>query len=64
MSSINPYMKIQIRNQVIEVDNFIKLLREAAIKDDGAIDSDEEKVLKKLEKASKKYASILKSFDD
>ena len=64
MKSINPYMKIQIKNQVLEVDNFIKLLRGAAVKDDGVIDANEESIIKKIEKASEKYRDILKEYCD
>ena len=64
MKNINPYMKVQIKNQVLEVDNFLKLLRGAAVKDDGVVDSDEEKIIKKIEKASEKYRDILKEYCD
>ena len=55
-------MKIQIKNQVLEVDNFIKLLRGAAVKDDGVIDANEESIIKKIEKASEKYKDLLRGF--
>ena len=57
---LNPFMTIQIRNQIAEVDNFEKLLHDAAKKDDGLIDPAEEKIIKKLQKASGKYIDILR----
>ena len=57
---LNPFMIIQIRNQIAEVDNFEKLLHDAAKKDDGLIDPAEEKIIKKLQKASGKYIDILR----
>ena len=57
---LNPFMTIQIRNQIAEVDNFVKLLHDAAKKDDGLIDLTEEKIIKKLQKASEKYIDTLR----
>lgn len=59
---INPYMKVQIKNQILEAENFILLLKDAAKKDDGLIDSDEEKLIKKLEKATEKYVKEMKEW--
>ena len=53
-------MTIQIRNQIAEVDNFVKLLHDAAKKDDSIIDPAEEKIIKKLQKASNKYIDALR----
>ena len=58
---VNPYMRVQIMNEIMEVDNFLKLLLHAAKRDDGEIDAIEEEVLKKIDKASKKYVETLRS---
>ena len=63
-ASINPYMKVQIKNQVLEVENFIELLKRAKDKDDGKIYTDEDRVEKSLKKASERYIKILKEFCD
>ena len=43
-------MQLQVKNQILEVENFYRLLRGAAKKDDGIIDDEEKKILKKLKK--------------
>ena len=62
--TINPFIKVQIRNQITEVENFTKLLHDAAKKYDGVIDSDEEKIIKKLQKVSEKYIEALRELSD
>ena len=59
---MNSYMQLQIKNQILEVENFYKLLRGAAKKDDGIIDDEEKKILKKIKKASEKYIKAMKKF--
>ncbi|MBR4343900.1 MAG: hypothetical protein IKP88_14600 [Lachnospiraceae bacterium] len=56
----NSYMHLHIKNQILEVENFNKLLRGAAKKDDGIIDEYERKILKKIKKASDKYIREMK----
>lgn len=55
----NNYLKIQIQNQILTVDNFLSICKLSALKDDGVVDKDEEKLLKKLEKASNEYKKVL-----
>ena len=62
--NINPYMKVQIKNQILEVENFIELLKRAKDKDDGKSYTDEERVEKSLRKASERYIKSLKEFCD
>ena len=51
----NNYLKMQIQNQIFAVDNFVSICTMSALKDDGKIDSDEAKLLKKLEKLTDDY---------
>ncbi len=51
----NNYLKMQIQNQIFAVDNFISICTMSALKDDGKIDSEEAKLLKKLEKLTDEY---------
>ena len=51
----NNYLKMQIQNQIFAVDNFVSICTMSALKDDGKIDSDEAKLLKKLEKLTDEY---------
>lgn len=55
----NNYLKIQIQNQLLTVDNFLSICKLSALQDDGVVDKDEEKLLKKLEKASAEYKKAL-----
>jgi len=58
--NINPYMKVQIKNEILETENFIELLKRAKEKDDGVVYADEDKVIKRLQKASERYIKSLK----
>ncbi len=51
----NNYLKMQIQNQILAADNFVSICTMSALKDDGKIDSDEAKLLKKLEKLTDEY---------
>ena len=51
----NNYLKMQIQNQIFAVDNFVSICTMSALKDDGKINSDEAKLLKKLEKLTDDY---------
>jgi len=57
---MNDHMKLQIRTMLVSVGTFRNGLKMSALKDDGKIDRYEEKILKKAEKASAKYAKALK----
>lgn len=56
----NVYLDVQIQNQIMEVENFVKLCEHAAKKDDGQIDGAEAKMLKSLDKNSKKFIKSMK----
>ena len=58
--NINPYMKVQIKNEILETENFIELLKRAKEKDDGVVYADEDKVIERLQKASERYIKSLK----
>lgn len=55
----NSYIATQIQNQILAVDNFMSICKLSALKDDGVVDKDEAKLLKKLEKASDEYKKVL-----
>ena len=55
----NNYLKIQIQNQLLAVDNFMSICKLSALQDDGVVDKDEEKLLKRLEKATTDYKKAL-----
>lgn len=55
----NNYLKIQIQSQLLAVDNFMSICKLSALQDDGVVDKDEEKLLKKLEKAAGDYKKAL-----
>ena len=55
----NKVMELQICNLELAIENFIKSLEISALKDDGVISRDEEKIIKKLKKASGKYVNTL-----
>lgn len=58
----NPYIKISIANQIMVVDNFKRECELSAKKNDGIIDKEERKILKKLNKLGDKYSKELKAF--
>ncbi|MCR5509165.1 MAG: hypothetical protein K6F34_10810, partial [Lachnospiraceae bacterium] len=51
----NNYLKMQINNQILSADNFISICTMSALKNDGKIDPDEAKILKKLQKLTEDY---------
>lgn len=52
---MNTYLEAQINQMRIYIDTFVKGCELAAIKDDGKIGKEEEKQLKKIQKASEEY---------
>ncbi len=57
---MNDYMKLQIQTMLVSVETFRTGMKVGALKDDGFIDKSEERILRKAEKASEKYAAKLK----
>ena len=57
---MNDHMRLQIKTMLVSIDTFRNGLKIGAMKDDGIIDKNEEKILKKAEKASAQYAAVLK----
>lgn len=55
----NNYLKIQIQNQLLSVDNFMSICKLSALQDDGVVDKEEEKLLKRIEKATSDYKKAL-----
>lgn len=49
---INPFLNVQIMNQIMSIDNFIALCESAAKNDDGVIDEMESDIIKKVTKVS------------
>ena len=56
---INPFLNVQIMNQIMSIDNFIALCESAAKNDDGVIGDMESDIIKKVTKISNKYKSEL-----
>ena len=59
-SERNVFLDLQMQNQIMQVDNFMKLCEHAAKKDDGKVDPGESKLLKAIAKESEKYIKELK----
>lgn len=57
---MNEQMKLQIQTVLVSVGNFRNGLKVSALKNDGIIDKEEEKILRKAEEASEKYEKALK----
>ena len=57
---MNDHMRLQIKTMLVSIDTFRNGLKIGAMKDDGVIDKNEKKILKKAEKASEQYAVKLK----
>lgn len=55
----NKVIELQISNLELTIENFINSLEISALKDDGVISRDEEKIIQKLKKASRKYVDTL-----
>ncbi len=56
----NPYLDIQIRNEVLQVESFLTFCKLAARKDDGTVDETEQKMLKQIEKSADRFIRTLK----
>lgn len=56
----NRYLKTQIQGQILAADNFVSICRMSALKNDGVIDKDEDKLLKRVEKITDDYTKALK----
>lgn len=57
---MNVYIDAQCKHMIAMVNTFIHSCELAAIKDDGNISRDEEKLLKKIKKSSNKFNNELK----
>ncbi len=55
----NTYMKVQIQSQILAADNFVSICKMSALKNDGVIDAEEAKLLKKIEKITDDYKKAL-----
>ena len=53
------YMELEIKNEILRSQNFIKLFEAAAQKDDNMISKQEQKIINKIEKLSNKYVAEL-----
>ena len=56
---MNSLIKLEITNQMMNCRNFVHSMKRLALKDDGVIDKEEKKILKKLSKATRRYAKEL-----
>ena len=56
----NSYLKTQIQGQILAADNFVSICRMSALKNDGVIDKDEDKLIKKVTKLTADYTNGLK----
>lgn len=62
---MNPFIKKQCQNMELSLTTFLQSCKVAALQDDGMISKEEEKLLKRLEKASEKFrAEIQKAMND
>lgn len=60
---MNPFISAQCKNMILMVQTFTHSCKMAAIKDDGQISKDEEKVLKKINKAAEQFMRILSTME-
>lgn len=60
---MNHHISLEITNELLVTQNFVNSCKIAAMKDDGAIDAEEQKVLKKISKAADKFMKELKKID-
>lgn len=58
---MNYFINAQIVNMVAMTKTFAQTCRMAALKDDGIVSKDEEKQLKKIEAATKKFITELEA---
>jgi len=61
---MNTYMEMSIKACVGYLDSFVQGMKVAALKDDGIVSREEEKILKKLNKATEKYKRELETLID
>lgn len=57
---MNDHMKLQIKTMLVSIETFRNGMKIGAMKDDGIIDRNEAKIIRKAEKASERYAARLK----
>ena len=55
----NKSMELQINNAIRSADAFVKALEYAALADDGTVDAQESRTIKKLTKATEQYKKAL-----
>ena len=56
---MNIYIQTQILNMTMAAQSFVQTCRLGALKDDGRIDPDEERILKKINTATENYIKEL-----
>ncbi len=61
---MNTYMEMSIKACIGYLDSFTQAIRMAALKDDGTVSKDEEKMLKRLNKATDRYKRELEDLID
>lgn len=52
---MNDYMKTEVVNMKLIVNNFMQRLEYAALKNDEKISAEESKIMKRIQKASNRY---------
>ena len=57
---MNHHMKMQITNIISSCEAFLKSLELSAMEDDGQIDKDEQKIIRKAKKETEKYIEKLR----
>ena len=55
----NSYLKTQIQGQILAAENFVSICRMSALKNDGVIDNNEDKLIKKITKITEDYTKAL-----
>lgn len=58
-AAISPFLKIEITNEALRAASFPKMCEAAALKDDGMVTKDEQKVIDELNTITKKYVKAL-----
>ncbi|MBO4291011.1 MAG: hypothetical protein J5898_03805 [Lachnospiraceae bacterium] len=56
---MNSFVRLEITQQMMNCRNFLSSVRRAALKDDGVIDKKEERLIRQLEKATRRYVKEL-----
>lgn len=52
---MNSHIKLELANEILVTRNFVSACKLAAVKDDGIIDKEEQKILDKISKAASKF---------